>query len=169
MTIADFHVPKALRKTLAQVARVTCPPDLDELDLVEHVLDEAELQLRAFPAVFRVAMVAGIATLEVSSIVRYGRPFSRLSRPQAERWFHSFWASPMGPFRQLAKALKALFALGFYQAPAIRSRIEYHPDRWIAEKAKQRLEEFGLDIARHEEELLQPNPLLQIGKKVRHA
>jgi hypothetical protein len=168
MTIADFHIPRPLRRTLAQAARVACPPDLVELRLEEYVVDYAELQLRAFPLGFRLAMVAGMATLEASAVARYGKPFSRLPREQAGRWFELWWDSRFGLFRQLAKSLKALIVLGFYQSPPIRERLSYHPDRWIAEAARRRLQQFGVDIQRHEEELVAPNPLIAI-RKVRHA
>ncbi len=168
MIIADFHLPRRLRVTVAQVARVTCPPELDELGLVEHVVESVEHQLRSFPAGFRVAMVAGMTAFEASAVLRYGKPFSRLSREQAERWYALWWKSQAGAFRQLAKALKALIVLPFYQSPAMRDRLSYHPDRWIAEAARKRLERYGLDIQQHEEDLMAPNPLLQI-RKVRHA
>jgi hypothetical protein len=59
-------------------------------------------------------------------------------------------------------------ALAFYDSQPMRERLSYHPDAWIARMAKQRLETWGIEIERHEEELRAPNPLLAI-RKVRHA
>jgi hypothetical protein len=168
MILADFQLPRQLRSTVAQAARVACPPDLDRHDLAESIVESVELQLRAFPAGFRVAMVAGMASLEAGAVLRYGVPFSRLDPERAAAWFRAWWTSPFGAFRQLAKALKALISMAFYQTKPIREQLQYHPDRWIAEAARRRLETWGVEIARHEEELLAPNPLLTI-RRARHA
>jgi hypothetical protein len=177
MILADFHLPRPLRPAVAQAARVLCPAGkLDELGLVDYVVDYVELQLRAFPGLFRAGMVAGITTLELGAALRpgsLGTPFSRLAPDAAQAWFASFWASRVGPLRQLAHALKALVALAFYDSDKVRERLAYHPDAWIAERARARLERWGLDIQRHEEALLAPEPLLSAARlsrpRRRHA
>jgi hypothetical protein len=175
MMLADFHFPARLRPALAQAARVLCPEELETLGLVDHVVDYVELQLRAFPRALRVGMVAGLQTLETSAALRPARlgvPFSRLPLDEARAWFRGFWESPVGPLRQLAKALKALVSLAYYDSAPLRERLSYHPDAWIAERARRRLEVFGADIRRHEDALRAPDPLLPAGRlarKVRHA
>jgi hypothetical protein len=172
MILADFHIPRRLRPAVAQAARVICPGDLDELGLAPQVVDYVELQLRAFPAGLRAGMVAGIATLEASAALRHGRRFSRLDPDTARRFWASWWASPLPPCRQLAKGLKALVALAFYDSKPMRERLEYHPDAWIADVARRRLERWGAEIRRHDEDLLEPDPLLPAARllpRVRHA
>jgi len=175
MKLADYHLPKRLRPAVAQAARVCCPAELEELGLTEHIIDGVEMQLRAFPRGFRLAMTAGIAALEAGAAVAprtVGRPFSRLSPEEARAWFSSWWDSPVGALRQLARGLKSLIVLMFYASPPMRERLAYHPDRWIAEVARRRLERWGAAIARHEEELVAPDPLLPASRlvpRVRHA
>src|SRR5512138_3058587 len=117
MNLADFHLPQRLRKTVAQAARVICPPDVERLGLVDYVVDYAELQLRAFPGGFRLAITAGLASLEVGSMLAprtFGRAFSRLKTEEARAFYDSFYHSPLLPFREFAHALKSLIALAFY-------------------------------------------------------
>jgi hypothetical protein len=175
MILADFRFPTPLRPAVAQAARVLCTEELETLGLVEHVVDYVELQLRAFPAALRVGMIAGLTALEAAPVLAprsLGKRFSALPLDDARRVFRSFWDSPVGAFRQLAKALKALVHLAFYDSAPMRERLSYHPDAWIAERARRRLAEFGADIARHEEALVAPDPLLapqRLTRKVRHA
>jgi transposase len=169
MILADFQLPRRLRPVMARLARVLLPADqIERFALDEQLVDTVELQLRAFPAGFRLGMVAGLATLEGAAALRFGRPFSRLDEARAAAWVASWWSSPIGPFRALVRAMKSLLALAFYDSAPMRDRVAYHPDAWIARVAARRLESFGLDIQRHEEELLAPDPLVSL-RKVRHA
>ena len=175
MNLADYHFPKPLRQTVAQAARVICPSELEELGLVDYVVDYAELQLRAMPTGFRVALTAGLGALEVGSVFHprtLGRRFSTLTVDEARAWYDSFYKSPIGAFSQLAHALKSLIALAFYDSAPMKRQLEYHPDQWIAEAARRRLAQWGADIARHEEMLRAPAPLLptaRLTRRVRHA
>jgi hypothetical protein len=175
MILADYRFPRRLRPALAQAARVLCPAEIETLGLVEHVVDYVELQLRAFPAGFRVGMVAGLAMIETAAALRpksLGTPFSALAPDDARAWFRGFWNSRIGAFRQLARALKALVSLAFYDSAPMRDRLGYHPDAWIAEAARKRLATWGGDIRRHEEAIAAPDPLLSpssLLRRLRHA
>jgi hypothetical protein len=173
MILADFHFPRRLRPAVAQMARCLVPAHhLETHGLTERVVDYLELQLRAFPTGFRVGMLAGIATLEISTLPRHGKRFSQLALADASVVIAAWWHSPIAPFRTFVRALKSLVALAFYDSPAMQDQLEYHPDQWIADAARRRLETWGLEIARHEEELRAPDPLLapvRLLRKVRHA
>jgi hypothetical protein len=169
MILADFHFPAALRGTVAQAARVVCPDDLDALGLVEEVVLRVEHGLRSYPIGVRTAFVAGLATLEASAVLRHGRRFSRLGGAEARAFYAAWWRSRVGPLRQLARTLKMTLALAYYDLPAVKARLEYHPDAWIAEAARRRLERYGIDIERHERELVAPDPLVPLGRRRRHA
>ena len=107
--------------------------------------------------------------MDLGPIARYGRPFSRLDDDRARAWFASWWSSPVGAIRQFAKALKSMIALAYYDAPAIRARLEFHPDAWIAEVARRRLESYGVDIQRAEETVRAPDPLVPMPRRRRRA
>jgi hypothetical protein len=170
MILADFHLPPLARRTVAHVATVTCPTEIERLGLVDHVVDGFELALRSFSAPFRHSLIAGLTAFELGAALRYGRPFSSLAPEPARAWFASWWSSPFSLFRQLAKAVKSLLALTFYESPPIRERLEFHPDRWIAEAARARLEHYGVDIERAEDDVRAPDPLVPLSPRRRqHA
>jgi hypothetical protein len=168
MILADFHLPRRLRPVVARVSRVICDADIDRLALVDHVVDGFELSMRTFPAGVRTSLTLGLGALEVGALARYGRPFSQLDDERARAWFATWWDSRWSAIRQLARALKSLAAMAYYDAAPIRARLEYHPDAWIAERARQRLESYGVDIARAEEIVRAPDPLVPLRRR-RHA
>src|SRR5205085_7214727 len=63
--LADFTLPKPLRRTLAPLARVVLTEEVETLGLTEAIIDHFELMLRALPVPFRVALCAGLGTFEV--------------------------------------------------------------------------------------------------------
>jgi hypothetical protein len=168
MILADFHLPRRLRPVVARVARVVCGPEIDRLALVDHVVEGVELAMRTFPGGVRASLTLGLGAFELGAVARHGRAFSELDDARAVAWFAAWWDSRFGAIRQLAKALKSLVALAYYDAAPIRARLEYHPDAWIAERARQRLESYGVDIARAEEIVRAPDPLVPLRRR-RHA
>ncbi len=170
MTLADFHLSKPLRGTVVALARVVCPPDLDDLGLTDPVVDHLELGLRAFPAHVRIAFVAGLAGVEVSSLPFHGRRFSRLAPAQAEAHFGRLWHAPVGAMRAFTQAARALLSFAYYEQPAVRAKLAYDPDSWIAKVKRERVERFGREIAEHERAVLAPDPLVQIRtREANHA
>ena len=173
MILADFHIPRRLRPAVAQMARCLVPArHLEAHNLTEHVVDYLELQLRAFPSGFRVAMVAGIGSLELSTLPRHGKRFSKLALDDAASVIASWWHSPIRPLGTFVRAMKSLVALAFYDSRPMEDRLAYHPDAWIAQAARRRLETWGVEIERREEEVTAPDPLLspvRLVRKVRHA
>jgi hypothetical protein len=169
MILADFHFPTALRPALASVVKIACPPDVIRRDLVEPVALAVEHALRVYPAGVRAALVAGLASFEATAVVRYGRRFSRLDDARAHAWWRAWWASPFAPARQLARSLKMLAAIAYYDCPTVKDALAYHPDAWIADVARRRLETWGVAIERADEDLLAPDPLIPFGKKRQHA
>ena len=168
MILADFHLPRRLRPVVAAAARVVCPDDLEALGLTGRVTVMFEHALRSYPAVIRASLVAGLATLEASAVVRHGRPFSRLPRETARAFYDRWWHSPLLPISQFARALKTIFALAYYDSPAVKARIGYDPGPWIAERIAARLSRYGADVERAAEDVLAPDPLLLVPRR-RHA
>lgn len=163
MTPPDFRLPRRTRRTATTVARIVCPDDAETLGLIEPVVDEFERTLASFPGYIRVGLIAGMTSLELGAVAlpsSLGRTFSRLPREKQEAYFASLWHSPLMPIRQLVKSVKALITLAYFEHPTIKQRLEYHPDRWIAETARQRLASFGAEIARHEATMTAPDPLI---------
>jgi hypothetical protein len=169
--LADFKLPARVRAVLVPLARIVCPPDLEELGLTDAVVDHMELMMRAIPTYLRAGLVAGALSFETGAIARYGKPFSRLTPEKQEAWFATWWRSPVLAFRQLAKGLKGLLAMGYWEQPQILARMEYHPERWIAEVAARRLNRYAQEIERQDAMVVAPDPLIPsaaLSRKVDH-
>lgn len=158
--LADFRLSRRLRVTLAPLARVVCPPDAEALDLIEPIIDQMELHMRAIPTFLRVGLSAGITGFEVGAVARHGKPFSRCTPAQQEAYFKAWWESPVMALHQFAKGVKGLLAMGYYELPIVRERMAYHPERWIAEVAARRLDKYGADVRAHDALVVAPDPLL---------
>jgi hypothetical protein len=176
MILADFHFPRRVRAVATQIARVVCPPEAEELGLIDAVVSHFEMNLRSFPPHMRTSMCAGMMALEASCAFRpktLGKAFSRLPPEEAREWFEAWWASPISLFHHLAKGVKALLAMSYWEQPAIKAKLQFHPDAWIAEVAKKRVEQWGVEIARHEQFVRAPDPLVispqTLVRRRRHA
>ena len=163
MTLSDARLSRGQRRCAAALAHVVCPDDLAELGIEAAVVDELELMLRAFPSLARFGLVTALIAIEWLAILlpsSLGRPFSHLPRALQERYFARLWSSPLGLVRQLVKTLKGLLTMGYYEHPAVKARLAWHPERWIAEVARERIARFGEEIAHHEALVTAPDPLI---------
>ncbi|MSP60093.1 MAG: hypothetical protein EXR72_07070 [Myxococcales bacterium] len=163
MILADFRLSRRARKTVAALARVVCPEDFDALGVEGAVIEEVELTLRSFPPLVRFALASAIWIFEWSALfypASFMRPFSRLDPARGERHFRRWWSSGLLSIRQLAKTLKGMITMGYYEQAAVKACLEFHPDRWIADVARRRLEAFGEEIRRKEAEVIAPDPLV---------
>ena len=172
--LADFRLPRALRRTLAAMARVALTEEVERLGLTEAVVDHVELSLRSIPFHLRTGIVAGLSSFEVGAVAfpsSFGRSFSRLPQAKQEAYFRSWWSSPLFLMRQFVKSVKGLIAMGFYEQRAVLDQLEYHPEQWIAEVAARRLRDYAGDIAAQDKMVLERDPLVPastLTKKVRH-
>jgi hypothetical protein len=151
MILADHRLSPRARRAFARLAPAVCPPDVVELDLVEALVDQVELTLRAFPPLPRRALAAGAIVMDL---------VSRLFREDPGRAFARIGRLP-GPGHTLAKGIKAALVMAYYEHPRVRARLGYDQASWIAEVGKRRLERFGEQIRRHDAGLLQIRPLVR--------
>ena len=146
-----FRLPPRVRRLLLRLAPTVCPPEVEELDLAGAVVDHIELNLGSFPPSLRARSIAGLRAFGLVARLRGRHPGE-----QFERW----WSSRRLVPRTLARALKALFALAYYEQRAVKDRIGYRPEEWIARTALRRLDLHAADIRRHEDAILRPDPLV---------
>ena len=172
--LADFRLPRALRRVVSAMARVALTDEVERLGLTDAVVDHVELSLRSIPFHLRTGIVAGLTSFEVGALTfpsSFGRPFSRLPKAKQEAYFRSWWHSPLFLARQFVKSVKGLIAMGFYEQRAVLDQLEYHPEQWIAEVAARRLRDYAGDIAAQDKMVLERDPLVPastLTKKVRH-
>jgi hypothetical protein len=172
--LADFRIPRALRRVLAPMVRIVLTDEVEKLGLTEAVIDHVELSMRSIPFHLRTGLIAGLTSFELGAAAfpsSFGRTFSRLPAAKQAAYFKSWWQSPLFLMRQFVKSVKGLIAMGFYEQRVVLDRLEYHPEQWIAEVAARRLRDYADDIARQDQMVVERDPLVPastLTKKVRH-
>jgi hypothetical protein len=161
-TLADYRHPPRIRRLLASVTPIACPPDVEELGIIDAVVDHVELSMRSLPAVVRAALLAGLTSYELGSIAwpgNWGRPASKLGRARAIRYYDAWRRSPIRLQTEFIKGLKGLLCMSYYEMPQVKERLGYTPDPWVSRVKRRRLEVYGDEIRRHQATLFQPEPL----------
>jgi hypothetical protein len=160
--LADYHHPPLVRRAVAAIVPLACPPEVERLGLVDAVVDHFELSLRSLPALFRAGLITGITSYELGARAwpgHRGRAASGLDRARAARYYQAWRHSPLRLQREFVKGLKGLLCMGYYSQPAVHAELGYTPDAWVARVTRRRLELYQGDIRRHEERLYVPEPL----------
>ena len=165
--LADYHHSPLVRRAVAAIVPLACPPEVEELGLVDAVVDHFELSLRSLPALVRSGLVTGITSYELGSRAwpgHWGRPASGLDRGRAARYYDSWRHSPLRLQREFVKGLKGLLCMGYYSQPEVHEQLGYTPDAWVKKATRRRLEVYRADIQRHQDSLLEPEPLPAPGR-----
>jgi len=152
-----YRLPSRVRRVLTAMAPVVCPPEVEELGLLEAVVDHVELSMGSFPPDLRAALLGALRVMGASSRVLPGGPGRR---------FEAWWTARTRLRRLAARGVKAMFATAAYEQPAIKERMGYRPEEWIAVTARRRLELYADDIRRRELDVLAPAPLVEPGSRV---
>ncbi|HET9496449.1 MAG TPA: GMC family oxidoreductase [Chloroflexia bacterium] len=162
MTHTGFYLSARHRRVLRALIPIVCGPGAARLGLVEPTVRHVEVTLASFGAGQRTAFLAGLSAFELLAVLRppFGRTFSRLPLRARARYFHDWWSSRQTLFRTVARVLKRLIVLGYYEQSAVHRRLKYYPQQWIEQTARRRLQVWSTDIARHEQLLLAPDPLV---------
>lgn len=121
--------------TLKAAARAIGPSGPPE-GLDEHVLEELEAQLRAFPFWHRLGFRVGLVFLELGApLGAWGlRPFSLLSRSKAGERFEAMMHSHAPGVRLFCHSLKVLVCLSVYGHPEVEARFGAPRRAWRASR-----------------------------------
>jgi hypothetical protein len=157
--LADFRFSSGARRVLRALAVVVCSEEIETRGLLEPTLDEVERMVRATPPVMRIALRVGMWAFEWSALFVCGLPFSRLSPQRRSAWFRR-WFTGHGLGQKFAYGIKGLLAFAFFEQPALRDELHWHPDEWIAQVAKRRLDKYGDAVRRHDALVRAPDPLV---------
>lgn len=160
---SDFRLTAGQRRTLGAISRVACPDDVEALGCEGRLVSEVELTLASFPPLLRQALAVTLVLFEWLAVLRpssLGRRFSGLPRARQERYFAAWWHSPLLVVRQAIKAIKGLLGMAYYDLPAVKARLEYFPEAWMAQVKQQRLDRFGDEIREQDRLVTAPDPLV---------
>lgn len=158
-----------MRKVLASLVPVICPPEAHALGIEAEIVDHVGLSIGALPPLLQRGLALGLATYDLAALPRFRRRAHKLAPAQAERHFLS-WLHGLTPMqRQMAIAVKQLLALAHYEHPRVQEEMGYRPTQWIEKVKRRRLELYTDDIQRHQASLIAPDPLpgvRKIGKRM---
>jgi choline dehydrogenase-like flavoprotein len=127
--------------------------------VVERVVDDAERHIAVLepPAPLLLALAA--EALDASSMTATkGRRFSQLDRPQAVGHVERLELRRSALWR-VARLLRDLMVVAYYEQDDVREAVGYQPDPWIAERTATRAHRWADDIEHHRQLLLAPAPL----------
>ncbi len=157
--LSDFRFRSGQRKALATLARVVCPPELVTLGVLDEVLEETELMVRALPTYLRTGLVAGLTAFDQGFRLYPGARGKRFADAgdlaAAEHYYESWHESAFPVQFQFAKAIKGLICFSYYENPRVLAALGVHGDQWIAKVAKERLAKYADDIRRADAEVTQ--------------
>ena len=160
--LADYRHSPRVRRLLRSLVPIVCPPEVERLGVVDAVVDHVALSMRAFPTPLRKALVLGLTTYDLSAAAwprARGKTAGKLPRHRAEAWYALWWKSPLAPQRELAKAIKMVMAIAYYEQAAVQAELGYAPQAWIERVKVTRLEVYGDAIRKHDRSLIEPDPL----------
>jgi hypothetical protein len=155
----DFRFSRGARRVLAALAETICTDEIRTRGLLEPVLDEVERMVRATAPLVRLGLRLGMWAFEWTALLVCGRRFSSLPAEKRAAWFRR-WFSGHGIGGKFAFGIKGLIAFAYFEHPSLRDELHYHPDQWIAQVAKRRLEKYGDEVRAHDALVRAPDPLV---------
>lgn len=152
------HSGKKIRRILHGLALVVCPPDIEDLGIEEAVVDHAEQTVGALPSIVRQGLVAGLHAYDVGALVRHGKHSYALDRERAGRYFAAWNHGPLA-LHELAKGIKGILCLAYYEMPCVQEAMDYRPQAWVEMTRRRRFEAYEQAIRSHAAQLCEPDPL----------
>ena len=137
-----------MRRPARRFTEVVCPPEVRIGQRTERVLAEFGLMLGALPSVARKALATALVVLDQGARLyppSRGRRFARLDDRAAEAYIRALLARH-GAAAEVAKRLKGVVTMCYYDLPEVQREIGYHPSPYIAAVSRRRLESYGPQI-----------------------
>jgi hypothetical protein len=153
-----WTLPASLRRALVNLAPAVCPPDALSPDLIERIVDHASASIGALGRPQRAALVAGIRAYDLGALARHGARSHKLDPARALGWFERWLGTP-GPTHELARTIKGLLCMAYYEMPEVMDAIDYHPDAWLAQVDARRRARYSAELERHAQALYAADPL----------
>jgi hypothetical protein len=147
-----------VRRVVARFAETVCPPQVRTRQRTDLVLAEFEQLLAAAQPNARHALSAAFIVLDQGARLyprSGGRRFARLDDQGAESYLRALLAGH-GNLAAMARWLKGLVVMCYYELPEAKQEIGYRPDPYIAMVSRRRLDTYGAQIqaAEHNQDKL---------------
>jgi hypothetical protein len=153
---ASQQLAAPLRRVVARLADVACPPEPRSAKLISELLAEFEATLSTLSPTVRRPIVAGLVAFDRGARLypkARGRRFVRLDDATAEAYLRAVLA------RVPAFALiKGLIVMCYYELPEVKEQIGYRPDDYIELVSRRRLASYGPQILAGEAAVLAAPP-----------
>jgi|SRR5579875_1084001 hypothetical protein len=137
-----------VRPGARRFAETVCPPQVRDGDRAERVLREFELMLAALQPAARRAVTAGLVLIDQGARLYPRSGCRRLARldDRAAADYLGALLRRRGTAAEMARRLKSMVVIGYYELPETRREIGYDPDPYIAAVSRRRLEAYGAHI-----------------------
>lgn len=148
------------RRVVARFAELACPPQA-ATERIEQVIGELELLLGVIQPVARRAVLAGFVIVGQRARLyprSRGRHLTRLDDDAADAYMRTLM-NRAGGVASMAKRLKGLLVMCYYELPEVKEEIGYRPDEYIAMVSRRRLNSYGAEISAGERAVLAGTPL----------
>jgi hypothetical protein len=128
-------------------AEIVCPPGIREDHRAERVMREFGLMLGSLPPAARKALAVALTAVEQGARLyppSRGRRFTRLGEETATAYVRALMRRP-DPAAELARRLKSVLVMCYYELPEVQREIGYDPEPYIAAVSRRRLERYGTE------------------------
>jgi hypothetical protein len=143
----------------SRFAEVVCPPEVRAGGRVERVIGEFELLLGSVQPPARRALSAALIIIDQATRLyprARGRRFARVGDQVADRYVRALLARG-GGLGGVARRLKGLMVMCYYELPEVKEEIGYRPDPYIAAVSRRRLASYRAQIQAGEAAVLAPD------------
>jgi hypothetical protein len=127
---------------------MVCPPEVRAGHRADQVAREFGLMLGALPPAARKALATALAVLDQGARLyppSRGRRFARLDDQVASAYVGALLAR-RDPAGEVARRLKSVVVMCYYELPEVQQEIGYDPAPYIAAVSRRRLESYGPQI-----------------------
>jgi hypothetical protein len=143
------------RRIFERFAALVCPPELVGQQLMPDLVREFEAQLACLPGAVRGIVGPTLRTVnQTARLGGGGRTLRRLDPATADAYLSRVLQPGRGPLSEAVRLVKGLVVLCYYELPAVKAQLGYHPEAYIAEVSARRLARYGAEIAAAEAESL---------------
>jgi hypothetical protein len=160
--MSAYRHGNSVRRVVHHLIAVLCPPDAEQLGIVDDIANHMGEMMAALPAIMRQGLIAGVLTYDIGAMAfgpSRGKRAHQLDVSDGGRYFDSWLHGPTPIHSQLAKTFMQLLNLGYYEHPTVQAAIGYTPAAWIDKVTKRRLTVFQNEITKRAVDVIAPDPL----------